>query len=36
MGLLQIRDSQPFIPEPIRPVVVLGAMLTLAELELTE
>ena len=36
MGLLQIRESQPFIPEPIRPAMVLGAMLTLADLELAE
>jgi len=36
MGLLEIRDGQPFIPEPLRPVVVLGAMLTLADLELAQ
>lgn len=34
MGLLEIRDGKPFIPEPLRPVVVLGALLTLAEIEL--
>lgn len=34
MGLLEIRDSRLCIPEPLRPAVVLGAMLTLTELEL--
>lgn len=36
MGLLEIRDSQPVIPELLRPVVALGAMLTLADLELDQ
>jgi len=33
MGLLEIRDSRPFIPEPLRPVMAFGAMLALAELK---
>ncbi|NWN88752.1 MAG: hypothetical protein HLX51_09475 [Micrococcaceae bacterium] len=36
MGLLEIRESQLFIPEPLRPVVVLGAMLAMTDLELAQ
>lgn len=36
MGLLEIRQSQPFIPEPLRPVMAFGAMLALAGLKAAE
>lgn len=36
MGLLEIRDSKPFIPEPLRPALAFGAMLALADLKAAE
>lgn len=36
MGLLEIREAKPFIPEALRGVMVFGAMLCLAELKAAE
>lgn len=36
MGLLEIRESRPFIPEPLRPAMAFGAMLALADLKAAE
>lgn len=36
MGLLEIRKSRPFIPEPLRLAMAFGAMLALADLKAAE